>query len=129
MVSIEIAEPLRLNDVDGDCGVLEFINAAKAGHLDEVEKRFGYVHSVLLLFRSRTFYLADNSAEGAFVVDMESFLIFAVETRKHPTRFAMPPVSSAGMTLWTGGHFYSPFTALAVHIFVSRLIYFSVAKL
>src|ERR1700694_3844171 len=72
-----------------------------------------YVHSVLLLFRSRTFYLAENSAEGAFVVGMESFFIFAIETKKHPTRFAMPPVSSAGMTLWTGGHFYSPFTALA----------------
>jgi len=69
---------------------------------------------VFLLFRPRTFYLADNSAEGAFIVDMESFFSFAIETEKHPTRFAMPPVSSACMTLWTDGHFYFPFTALAV---------------
>ena len=66
------------------------------------------MHSVLLLFRSRTFYLAENPAEWAFVVDMESFFSFAIETKKHPTRFAMPPVSSAGMTLRTDGHFYSP---------------------
>jgi hypothetical protein len=52
---------------------------------------------------------------------MESFFGFAIETKKHPARFAMPPVSSAGMTLWTGGHFYSPFTALAVYMFVNRL--------
>jgi hypothetical protein len=69
------------------------------------------VRSVFLLFVSRTFYLADNSAEGALVVDMESFFSFAIETKKHPTRFAMPPVSSAGMTLWADGHIYSPFTA------------------
>jgi hypothetical protein len=67
------------------------------------------------------FYLAGNSAEWTFVVDMEAFFSFAIETKKHPTRFAMPPISSAGMTLWTGSHFYSPFTALAVHIFVNRL--------
>jgi len=73
------------------------------------------VHSVLHLFRSRTFYLADNSAEWAFVVDMESFFGFAIETKKHPARFAMPPVSSAGMTLWTGGHFFSSFAALAAY--------------
>ncbi len=53
---------------------------------------------------------------GHLLSSMESFFIFAIETKKHPTRFAMPPVSSAGMTLWTGGHFYSSFTALAAHI-------------
>ena len=73
-----------------------------------------FAHSFLLLFRLRAFYLADNSAEWTFVVDMEAFFSFAIETKKHPTRFAMPPISSAGMTLWTGSHFYSPFTALAV---------------
>ena len=30
MVSIEIAEPLRVDDVDGGCGVLEFINEVEA---------------------------------------------------------------------------------------------------
>ena len=39
--SVEIAEPLRVDDIDGGCGVLEFINEAKAGHLAEVEERFG----------------------------------------------------------------------------------------
>ena len=39
--SIEIAEPLRVDDVDGGGGVLEFINETKAGHLAEVKKRFG----------------------------------------------------------------------------------------
>ena len=39
--SVEIAEPLRVDDVDGGCGVLEFIDETKAGHLAEVEKRFG----------------------------------------------------------------------------------------
>jgi hypothetical protein len=53
---------------------------------------------------------------------MESFFSFAIETKKHPTRFAMPPVSSAGMTLWTDGHFYFPFTALAVQIFVTGFV-------
>ncbi len=41
VLSIEIAEPLRVDDVDGGGGVLEFINEVKAGHLAEVEKRFG----------------------------------------------------------------------------------------
>ena len=45
---------------------------------------------------------------------MESFFLFASHTKEHPTRLAMLPVSSGGMTLWTGGHFYPPFTALAV---------------
>lgn len=36
--SIEIAEPLRVDDIDGDSGVLEFIDEAKARHLAEVEK-------------------------------------------------------------------------------------------
>ena len=39
--SIEIAEPLRVDDIDGGCGVLEFIDETKAGHLAEEEKRFG----------------------------------------------------------------------------------------
>lgn len=41
VLSIEIVEPLRVNDVDGGCGVLEFIDEVKAGHLAEVEERFG----------------------------------------------------------------------------------------
>jgi len=41
VVSVEIAEPLRVNDIDGSCGVLKFIDETKAGHLAEVEKRFG----------------------------------------------------------------------------------------
>jgi hypothetical protein len=45
---------------------------------------------------------------------MESFFLFASHTKEHPTRLAMLPVYSGGMTLWTGGHFCSPFTALAV---------------
>ena len=40
VVSIEIAEPLRVDDIDGGCGVLEFIDEAKAGHLAEVKERF-----------------------------------------------------------------------------------------
>ena len=77
--------------------------------------------SFLLLLRSLVFYLAENSAEWAFVGAMESFLSFAIGTKEHSTRLAMLPISSAGMTLWTGGHFYSPFTALAVYVFVNRL--------
>jgi hypothetical protein len=46
---------------------------------------------------------------------MESFFIFAIKTKKHPARFAIPPISSAGMTLWTDGHFFSSFTGLATH--------------
>jgi len=45
---------------------------------------------------------------------MESFFSFAIGTKEHPTRLAMLPISSAGMTLWTGGHFFSSFTASAV---------------
>jgi len=41
VLSIEIAEPLRVDDVDRGVVVLEFINEMKAGHLAEVEKRFG----------------------------------------------------------------------------------------
>jgi hypothetical protein len=41
VVSVQIAEPLRVDDVDGSSGVLEFINKPKTGHLAEVEKRFG----------------------------------------------------------------------------------------
>jgi len=38
--SVEIAEPLRVDDVDRGCGVLERIDEAKAGHLAEVEESF-----------------------------------------------------------------------------------------
>ena len=38
--SVEIAEPLRVDDVDRGCGVLERIHEAKAGHLAEVEESF-----------------------------------------------------------------------------------------
>ena len=44
---------------------------------------------------------------------MESFFLFASHTKERPTRLAMLPVYSGGMTLGTGGHFYSSFTALA----------------
>jgi hypothetical protein len=36
--SVEIAKPLRVDDVDGSSGVFEFINEAKAGHLAEVKE-------------------------------------------------------------------------------------------
>ena len=39
--SIEITQPLRVDDIDRGCGVLELINEAKVGHLAEVEERFG----------------------------------------------------------------------------------------
>ena len=41
VISVEIAEPLRVDDIDGGYGILKLINEAKAGHLAEVEKRFG----------------------------------------------------------------------------------------
>ena len=40
VLSVEIAEPLRVDDVDRGCGVLERIDEAKAGHLAEVEESF-----------------------------------------------------------------------------------------
>ena len=38
--SVEIAEPLRVNDADRSFGALEPIDETKAGHLAEVEKSF-----------------------------------------------------------------------------------------
>ena len=38
--SVEIAEPLRVDDIDGGCAIFEFIDETKAGHLAEVEERF-----------------------------------------------------------------------------------------
>src|SRR5215469_8322901 len=41
VASVEISEPLRVDDVDGGGSVLEFLNEAKAGHLAEVNECFG----------------------------------------------------------------------------------------
>jgi hypothetical protein len=73
-----------------------------------------FANPFLFLFRLLAFCLADNPAEWTYAWATESFFALATETIKHATCFAMHPVCSAGMTLWTNGHFYFPFTALAV---------------
>ena len=50
MVSVEVAEPLRVNDVDRSGGVLEFIDEVKAGHLAEVEECFRSLPQFLMLY-------------------------------------------------------------------------------
>ena len=41
VLSVDIAEPLRVDEVDGGHGILEFVNEAKAGHLAEVKEQLG----------------------------------------------------------------------------------------
>jgi len=40
VLPVDIAEPLRVDNIDGVLGVLEFIDPTKVGHLAEVEERF-----------------------------------------------------------------------------------------